>query len=70
MLKHRSSLAMLAALTLAAGAAVPATGQQGVPKPRRKPSEPDEPDKRTQLQREIDEWNAAVDRRNLNKRRR
>ena len=75
MLKHRNSLALMAALAIAGAASVPATGQQGVPNPRRKsvfkpaltPS--DEPDKRTQLQREIAEWNAAVDRRNAMKRR-
>lgn len=72
MLKSSTRLAMLAALTLGAAASVPATGQQGVPKPRRRsvttPARwPSEPDQRTQQQREIAEWNAAVDRRKAEK---
>ena len=72
MLKSRSSPAMMAALMLAGAASVPATGQQGVPRPRRKPvTTPPRnvagPDKRTALQREIAEWNAAVDRRKAEK---
>jgi hypothetical protein len=55
-----------------ASAAAPA--QQGVPKPRRRqvvtPARcPNEPDERTRQQREIAEWNAAVDRRKAEKRR-
>ncbi|MEJ1933871.1 hypothetical protein WDZ92_27045 [Nostoc sp. NIES-2111] len=75
MLKHRSSLAMMAALALGALASVPATGQQGVPRPRRKPvttpiRNVNGPDNRTELQREIAEWNAAVERRKAEKKRR
>jgi hypothetical protein len=63
-----SALAMLAMAE--ASAATP--GQQGVPKPRRKPVTtparwPNEPDERTALQREIAAWNAAVDRRKADK---
>ena len=75
MLKHRilltSALAMLAMSE--ASAASPA--QQGVPKPRRKPVTtparwPNEPDESTEQQREIAAWNAAVDARKAEKRRR
>lgn len=70
MLKHRSSLAMMAALTLAAAAAAP--GASGAVRTAARGQRPrrlalDEPDKRTQQQREIAEWNAAVDRRKAEK---
>lgn len=72
MLKNRSRVAMQAAMLLAAFAAVPATAQQGVPKLRKKgetypPRWPNEPERKTELQREIDEWNAAVERRKAEK---
>lgn len=59
-----SALAMLAMTEATAAAPAP----RGTPKPRRKPVVtsarwPNEPDKRTQQQREIAEWNAAVEKR-------
>lgn len=71
MLKQRPSLAMMAALavSLAGGASLPAAP---APSQRRKPvTAPPRnvsgPDKRTALQREIAEWNAAVGRRKAEK---
>lgn len=71
MLKNRSRAAMQAAMLLAAVAALPAAAQPGVPRPRRRerdqPRWPNEPEKTTELQREIAAWNEAVERRKAEK---
>lgn len=68
MIKNRSSLAMMAALVMASAAAVP--GPSGITRtsarPRRRlPTAIDSA--ATELQREIAEWNASVERRKAEK---
>lgn len=74
MLKHRLLIASAMAALAMSEASAAAPAQRDTPKPRRKsvfkPARwPNEPDKRTQQQREIAEWNAAVDKRRADKRR-
>lgn len=72
MIKHRASLAMSAALAMAALASMPAQAGESRtvtrPPPRRRVATAVE-SATTELQREIAEWNAAVETRKTEKRR-